>query len=303
MRAGAPFRRSAPRARPRRAPSLLARAALLLALLLVGAGLARADVAVPPLAARVTDLTSTLDAGQRAALDAKLAAFEQAKGSQIAILIIPSTEPETIEQYSIRVAEQWKLGRKGVDDGILILVARNDRTVRIEVGYGLEGAVPDAIANRVIDEVIVPRFHEGDYYGGLDAAVDRLIGVVNGEPLPPPPERAHGDGRRIEGLLPLLFFAFIGAQLLRRIFGPGLGSVFAGGAVFAVAWLITGAVLVAAFFGVAALVLTLMGIVPLGGWNSRGGGWGGGGFGGGLGGGGFGGGGGGFGGGGASGRW
>src|SRR3546814_19937678 len=93
-----------------------------------------------------------------------------------------STEPETIEQYSIRVTNAWKLGRKGVDDGILMLVARNDRRVRIEVGYGLEGVVPDAIANRIIDETIVPRFKAGAYDGGLDAGVAPLNGVINGEP-------------------------------------------------------------------------------------------------------------------------
>ncbi|MGH8447039.1 MAG: TPM domain-containing protein [Solimonas sp.] len=276
-------------------------ALMLLAAVLVPAP-AGADVAVPALTARVNDQTGTLDAGQRAQLEQKLAAFEQAKGSQIAVLIVPSTEPETIEQYSIRVAEQWKLGRKGVDDGLLILVARNDRAIRIEVGYGLEGVVPDAIANRVVDETIVPRFRDGDYYGGLDAGVTQLIGVIDGEPLPPPPQRP-GSGRRVDGklesMIPVLFFALIAAQFLRRIFGHGLGSVLAGGGVFGLVWLLTGALTLAAFFGVAALVLTLLGIaIPLGGggWSSRGGG-------GGFGGGGFGGGGGGFGGGGASGRW
>lgn len=266
--------------------------------LLFGVALARADVPVPALTARVTDQTGTLDAAQRGALEAKLAAFEQAKGSQIAILIVPSTEPETIEQYSIRVAEQWKLGRKGVDDGLLILVARNDRTIRIEVGYGLEGVVPDAIAHRVIDEIIVPKFRGGDYYGGLDAGVDQLIKVIDGEPLPPPPERSARGGQRIESLIPVLIVALIAAQFLRRVFGAGLGSVLAGGGVFGLVWLLSGTLLLAAFFGFVAFMLTLFGVaIPLGGggWSSRGGG--------GFGGGGFGGGGGGFGGGGASGRW
>ncbi|MFT4047746.1 MAG: YgcG family protein [Solimonas sp.] len=263
---------------------------------------ALADVPVPALTARVTDQTGTLDASQRAALESKLAAFEQAKGSQIALLIVPTTEPETIEQYSIRVAEQWKLGRKGVDDGLLILVARNDRALRIEVGYGLEGAVPDAIANRVIDEIIVPKFRSGDYYGGLDAGVDQLIKVIDGEPLPAPPQRSAAQrGGKLESLLPVLFLALIAAQLLRRVFGQGLGSLLAGGAVFGLVWLLSGLLAVAALFGLAAFVLTLFGAaLPFGGggWSSRGGG-----FGGGWGGGGFGGGGGGFGGGGASGRW
>jgi uncharacterized protein len=271
-------------------------------LLLLAFTAAAADVAVPPVA-RVTDQTSTLDAQQRTALDGKLAAFEKAKGSQIAVLIVPTTEPETIEQYSIRVTDAWKLGRKGVDDGILILVARNDRTIRIEVGYGLEGAVPDAIANRIVDETIVPRFKAGDYYGGLDAGITQLIGVIDGEALPPPPRAsaAHG-GDRVGAVMPLLFFALFGAQFLRRVLGSGLGSVAAGVAVFAIAWLVSGVLLIALFFGVVALLLTLLGIVPLGGFGGGfgGGGWRGGGFGGG---GGFSGGGGGFGGGGASGRW
>jgi uncharacterized protein len=286
-----------------RRPAPVAFVARLLAALLLGlAAFAQADVAVPKLTARVTDLTSTLDAAQRAALESKLAAFEQAKGSQIAVLIVPTTEPETIEQYAIRVTDQWKLGRKGVDDGILLLVARNDHTVRIEVGYGLEGAVPDAIANRVIDETIVPHFRNGDYAGGINAGVDQLIGVINGEPLPPPEHSAPRHGSRGEQLFGLLIFAFVGTQLLRHVLGAGLGSICAGGIVFVIAWLLSGALLVGLFFGVIALLMTLLGALPIGGPSSRGGGFGGGGFGGG-GFGGFGGGGGGFGGGGASGRW
>ncbi|HSD60573.1 MAG TPA: YgcG family protein, partial [Burkholderiales bacterium] len=154
----------------------------------------RAEVPVPPLQARVTDLTRTLSGGQQAALERRLAAFEQKKGSQVAVLIVPSTRPETIEQYAIRVAEQWKLGRKGVDDGALLLVAKDDREVRIEVGYGLEGVLPDATAKRIISEVIVPRFRQGDFAGGIDAGVGRMISVIEGEPLPPPQQRASGGG-------------------------------------------------------------------------------------------------------------
>ena len=131
-------------------------------------------VPVPALAARVTDLTGTLTPEQVAALDSKLGSFEQAKGSQVAVLVVPTTRPEEIEQYAIRLADAWKLGRKGVDDGAILLVARDDRKVRIEVGYGLEGVLPDATANRIIDEDIVPRFRSGDYYGGIDAGVDRI---------------------------------------------------------------------------------------------------------------------------------
>ena len=135
---------------------------------------------------RVTDLTSTLDAGQIQALEAKLAAFESRKGSQIAVLLVPSTQPETIEQYGIRVVDSWKLGRKGVDDGVLLLIAKDDRKLRIEVGYGLEGALNDATAKRIVSEIIGPDFKRGEFYAGIDAGVDAIIKVVEGEPLPPP---------------------------------------------------------------------------------------------------------------------
>src|SRR6185437_12342194 len=106
--------------------------------------------------------------------------------SQIAVLMVPTTAPETIEQFGIRVADQWKLGRKGVDDAAILIIAKQDRTVRIEVGYGLEGALNDAVSERIVSEIIVPRFRQGDFYGGITAGVDRMIGVVNGEPLPAP---------------------------------------------------------------------------------------------------------------------
>ena len=150
------------------------------------------EVAVPALTQRVTDLTGTLDAQQQAALESRLAQFEQQGGSQIAILIVPTTQPEAIEQYSIRVVDQWKLGREEVDDGILILVAKGDRQMRVEVGYGLEGAIPDAIANRIVDEIIAPHFRQGDFYGGLAAAVDQLARLIEGESLPAPQVRSQG---------------------------------------------------------------------------------------------------------------
>jgi uncharacterized membrane protein YgcG len=158
-------------------------------LLCVGSAMA-ALVPVPPLAARVTDQTDTLSSEQTQALEAKLAAFEHSKGGQIAVLIVSTTGDETIEQYSIRVVDQWKLGRKGVDDGLLVLVAKDDRKVRIEVGRGFEGVIPDAIANRIIDGFIKSKFLAGDYAGGLNDGVDRIIGVVNGGTLPPPPKVA-----------------------------------------------------------------------------------------------------------------
>jgi uncharacterized protein len=285
-----------------------------LALLASGAG-AEPLVDVPALKARVTDLTGTLTPEQAAALEAKLSAFEQAKGSQVAVLIVPTTRPEEIEQYGIRVAEAWKLGRKGVDDGALLLVARDDRKVRIETGYGLEGVLPDATANRIIDEDIVPRFRAGDYYGGIDAGVERMLRVIEGEPLPEPERRGSGvESRGIGNLLPLLLiFALVGGSILRRVFGRVGGALATGGLVGLVTWLIIHIVAISAFAGVIAFILAVVGGMGGGpggrGWYSgRGGrgigfpgGFGGGGFGGG--GGGFGGGGGGFGGGGASGSW
>ena len=157
-------------------------AALLLVLTCLG--VVRAEVPVPQLAARVTDLTGTLNAAQTQALSSRLEAFEQKKGAQIAILIVPTTQPESIEQYGIRVVDAWKLGRKNVDDGALLLVAKDDRALRIEVGYGLEGALNDAVAHRIIDEIIVPEFKAGDYYRGIDAGVDAMMRIVSGEPLP-----------------------------------------------------------------------------------------------------------------------
>lgn len=256
-------------------------------------------VAIPALKARVTDLTSTLSAGAIAAIDTKLADLETRKGSQVAVLIVPSTGEETIEQYGIRVAEAWKLGRKGVDDGVLLLVAKADRTLRIEVGYGLEGVVPDAVAKRLIAEVIVPRFQAGDFDAGIVAGVDGLIKLIDGEPLPPPPTSAKPrSGSSIDGILPIvMMFVFVGGGLLRAIFGPLLGATVAGVVAFAGAWLMTGAIVMGLIIALVVFFLTLVGISGFG----RGGGFrsGGGGFGGG----GFSGGGGGFGGGGASGRW
>jgi uncharacterized protein len=164
---------------------------VLLALL---AGAAGADAAIPPVA-RVTDLTGTLDAGQQRTLSAKLADFERTSGSQLAVLILPSTRPEAIEHYGIRVADTWKLGRKGVDDGAILIVAKNDHRLRIEVGYGLEGNIPDAIAKRIIDDTIVPAFKSGDFYSGIDAGVDQIIRAAQGQSLAVPVKSAAQLGR------------------------------------------------------------------------------------------------------------
>jgi uncharacterized protein len=272
---------------------------------------------VPQLAARVTDTTGTLTAAQQGELEQKLAAFEQRKGAQVALLIVPTTEPEAIEQYSIRVADAWKLGREASDDGVLLLVALQDRALRIEVGDGLEGVLPDAIARRIIDDTIKPLFRQQDYHGGVSAGLDRIMRVVDGEPLPAPDRRWRQPADRIGGLLPLLIFgAIAGGGLLRALLGRSLGAMATGGAIGGVVWLLSKVLAVSIGAGVLAFLISLfMGMggnalrrAGRGGWpGGFGGGFGGGlgrggGFGG-LGGGGFGGGGGGFSGGGASGRW
>jgi uncharacterized protein len=271
----------------------------------LGACLAFAQVAIPPVA-RVTDLTATLDAAQRGALEQRLAAFEQRKGSQVAVLVVPTTAPETIEQYAIRVAEAWQLGRKGVDDGAILLVAKDDRALRIEVGYGLEGALPDAIAKRIVDETIVPRFREGDFAGGIDAGVQQILKVVDGEPLPEPPA-PKVTGTRIENVFGIGLFALFLSQAVGRVIGKLPAAAAFGGLFGFVAYLVLGAATIGAFAGLVLFVISLaaqFGGGGGGGWHTGGGGFGGGlRGGGGFGGGGFRGGGGGFGGGGASGRW
>ncbi|MDR2194983.1 MAG: YgcG family protein [Gallionellaceae bacterium] len=270
---------------------------------------AHAEVAVPSLTQRVTDFTGTLDAQQIQTLETTLAEFEQAKGAQIAVLIVPTTAPEAIEQFGIRVVDAWKLGRKGVDDGALLLIAKDDRAVRIEVGYGLEGALNDATASRIINENIVPYFQRGEFAAGIAAGLTTMMNVINGEPLPPPAPRAvtNGGGNTES----LLFFA-LGAAIvlggfLRALFGRVPAAMLTGGGIGLLAWLVAASGLVALLVGVVAFVIVMLGGVS--GRGLGGGGYGGGGFGGGYGGGGFGGGGGfrggggGFGGGGASGRW
>jgi len=271
----------------------------LLAALLIGALPAFADVPVPLLKARVTDLTNTLDAGQRQALEAKLAAFEAKKGSQIAVLLVPTTQPETIEQYGLRVAETWKLGRKGVDDGALLVVAKDDRRLRIEVGYGLEGALNDATAKRIVSDIITPRFKQGDFPGGVDAGVEAMIKVIDGEPLPAPPARGAqgGQGLDIESLLVIGFIGiFVIGGILRAMFGRFAGSGLVAAVLGFIAWMIAGTLIVALIVAIIAFILGLFGGSGFGGGGGRGSGWS-------SGGGGFSGGGGSFGGGGSSGSW
>jgi len=286
--------------------------------LLFGFALALADVAVPPLTSRVTDLTGTLSGGAVARIESKLAALEAKKGSQLAVLIVPSTQPEEIEQYGIRVADAWKLGRKAIDDGAILIVAKNDRRVRIEVGRGLEGAMPDVIANRIITEAVTPHFKLGDYDGGVEAGIDKMISVVNGEPLPEPDKKWERHGG-LGNMLPLLLIVvFVASGVLRGLFGRLFGSLATGGLAGGIVWLLSHLIPIGIGAGFVAFLFAMLSGGSRSGWNSGGGGFGGGlgglgGFGGGLGGrgggGGFGGGGGlsggggGFSGGGASGSW
>jgi uncharacterized protein len=305
----------------------VAKRVLLFLLALAACVLAAAQgvLPVPELTARVIDQTDTLDPIQRQGLEEKLSAFEQKKGTQIVILMVPTTQPEDIASYANRVGNAWKIGRKEVGDGVLVVVAKNDRKVRIEVAKTLEGAVPDLAAKMIIDDAITPRFRAGDFAGGLQAGVDQLIARISGEPLPEPQQprqRSQGSaGFDWFDLAIFLFFAVpIGGAVLRGIFGRKLGALLTGGGVGLLAMLITSSLVVAVIAAVVALLFAFMSggggggfggpyrgrrggfgapvIFPGGGWGGgRGGGWGGGG-------GGFSSGGGGdFGGGGASGNW
>lgn len=278
-------------------------------LLLFWGTLVGAQVPVPALRSPVTDLTSTLTAQQRESLDATLRAFEARKGSQVAVLIVPTTQPETIEQFGIRVADKWKLGRKKIDDGAILIIAKDDRTLRIEVGYGLEGVLTDAASKRIISEVVVPRLRQGDFDAGVRDGVNSIMRIVDGETLPPPSRAGGAETTDFREFLPVvLLIAFGLGRALRGFAGRLPAAAVTGAVVAAIAWMILGTVIAGIITGVIAFVFTLVGSVagPPGiagqrGWGTGGGfgsgGWGGGG------GGGFGGGGGGFGGGGASGRW
>ena len=265
-----------------------------------------AQVAVPPLTARMTDITSTLSPEQKATLERSLRDFEAKKGSQIGVLVVSSTSPETIEQYSLRAVEQWKLGRKKVDDGALLIVARDDRTMRIEVGYGLEGVLNDAVSKRIISEVITPRFKQGDLYGGISDGIARMMLVIEGEPLPAPPATTGQNGpSNIGTYFPIIVILTLGVGgVLRSMLGRFPGAVASGAVVGFIVWIFAGALSIGVFAGVLALLFTLFGGGMHGVAGRR---YGGslGGLGGGArnGGGGFGGRGGRFGGGGASGRW
>ena len=273
-------------------------AAIGLSLALLALPAAMAQVAVPALRGHITDQTGTLTPAQQSTLEQTLAAFEAKKGSQLAVLIVPTTAPEEIEQFALRVAEQWKLGRKKVDDGAILVVAKNDRTLRIEVGYGLEGVLSDITSKRIISETITPRFKQGDYFGGIEAGVSQIIRVVDGEALPAPVSQTKERFQDFRQMGPFLFIAALAVGgVLRSIFGKVPGALMTGAAVSILAWFVIGTLFLSLLAGVAALFVTLLGgtrmLFALGGMGGGGG----------RGGGGFRGGGGGFGGGGASGRW
>ena len=262
------------------------RVLLALVLLCLPVWVGAQQAAIPPFDSPVVDTTGTLDAGTRQQLEQQALALQQRKGSQLQVLVIPSTAPETIEQYAVRAFESFKLGRKGVDDGLLLVVAKDDRKVRIEVGYGLEGAIPDITAGRVIQEYMVPKFRQGDYAGGIVDATGQLVKLVDGEPLPEP-VASHPTGPDSGGdWLFALFAAFMVAQLARTFFGrlpAGIRALFGGAASGGIAWLLSSALLVG---GIGAVIGFLVGIISGGGkgryarhrdW----GGFGGGGFGGG----------------------
>lgn len=267
-------------------------------------------VAIPPLTARVTDLTGTLGAEQKAGLEQRLAEFEARKGAQVVVLMLPTTQPETIEQFGIRLFDVWKVGRKGVDDGVMLIVAKNDRRLRIEVGYGLEGVLNDATAKRIVSDVITPLFKTGDFHGGIAAGVDAILKVVEGEVLPPPPggvgqaasgSDGSGGSLSLSDMSETMFYGLllaivIGGAILRFVLGNFLGASLVGGATGWLGWLlmgdlsgIIGGFLLGLFLAMFGLDLLLSGLA---GGGSHGGG-----------GGGFSGGGGSGGGGGASGSW
>jgi uncharacterized protein len=286
-------------------------------LLLLCTSAAFGATAVPKLAARVTDLAGTLTAPQRDALEKKLADFETRRGSQVAVLIVPSLGEETIEDFAGRVTDEWKLGRKGVDDGVLFVIAMKERRMRVHTGRGVQGTLTDALAKRIVSDLVTPHFRNGDFAGGIDAGVDAIMKAIEGESLPLPTRSSHGKVETQSSFGDLAMFAFIGVPILgmvlRSMFGRFMGATATSGLTGIAAWFLLGSLAIGVVAAVIAFIFTLIvgagagRSVGRGGWGGYvpggfgGGSWGGGGFGGG--GGGFSGGGGGFDGGGSSGSW
>ena len=246
------------------------------------AGLTQSLQPIPPLSARVIDQTATLTEPQRRALEDKLTAFERERGSQVVVLLVRSTAPEDITDYTQRLGDAWKIGRQEVGDGVLLVVAKDDRTLRIATAKAVEGAIPDLIAHRIIEGVITPRFKQGEFYAGLDAGVEQILARLKGEELPlPPAQAASGPGINGEELLIFIGLAApVITRVLRSILGRVLGSLAATAIVGGIAWSFTGSVFIALAAALLALVMgLLMANRPVrggGGPGGPGGGWGGG---------------------------
>lgn len=293
----------------------LARAAAPFLLALAALAASAADtIPVPKLSGRVVDLSGTLDASQQQAIAAKLAAFEQAKGSQVAVLLVPTIGTETIEEFATRVTDEWKLGRAGVDDGVLFVVAKQERRMRIQTGRGVQGVLTDALSRRIIAERVSPRFRAGDFAGGIHDGVDAILKAIEGESLPAPaqsaPRAKSSSGASIENFFWMAFVVVpVAGAILRSLLGRFVGASLTSGVTGLAAWFIFGSLALGAIAAVVAFVAVLfMGTNALsarrgGGWTSGGSWGGGGGWSSGGGDGGFSGGGGGFDGGGASGGW
>ena len=250
------------------------------AVCLIGTAGAQGVLPVPPLTAHIIDQTGTLDAVQIKGLEDKLMAFEQAKGTQIAILMVPTTLPEDISSYANRVGNAWKIGRKEVGDGVLVVVAKDDRKVRIEVAKTLEGAIPDLAAKQVIDDAITPNFRKGDFAAGLHAAVDQLSARITGEALPAP-KQPSGQRKGEQGFdwMSVAIFLFIGVSvvggILRGVLGRKLGSFVTGGGAGAIAMFLTSSLVVAGIAGLIAFLFSLISGAAGGMGSRRRGGWGG----------------------------
>jgi uncharacterized protein len=214
---------------------------------------------VPVLSGHVIDQTGSLDSAQQQALEAKLSAFETRSGTQVVVLLVPTTQPEDIASYANRIGNAWKIGRKEVGDGLVLLVAKNDRKLRIEVAKTLEGAVPDLAAKHIIDNAITPRFKQGDLAGGLDAGVEQIMARIQGEALPAPTAAPAQEGDAVDWTQLLIFGVFmlpIAAHMARQVLGPRLEALVLGGATGGLVWVATASLLFAGLAGLAALLLT-----------------------------------------------
>ena len=250
-----------------------------------GAIAAEGDIAaIPKLVKRVTDLTATLSAADEARIEARLKTFEEKKGAQIAVLIVATTQPETIFDYSIRVAEAWKLGRKDIDDGVLFVIAKGDRKLQILTGRGTQGVLTDAMSKRIISEIVAPKFRSSDFAGGIDDGVAKIIDVLQGEALPPPPEKKRTSAKQGSSVETFLILGVVAAlfvgPLLRSLLGRFMGATATAGVTGAAAWFLAGGLLFPIVAGVILFFIVMLmgamnfsrgggGFIP-GGWSSGG---------------------------------